>query len=307
MIRRVYQVAWEQNTGFRKVSSEGAITTYAINPTLAWRVLPSLSLGAGLRVNYGSVDLKQGMFWPGQALDQFQFKGDAWALSYDVGVLWKPHEKIALGASFKSSTRFNFQGHTDYYNNEAYPPGVGAVPAFPDQRTDASSTWEFPLKVACGLSYRPTTNWNFEFDAEYTDWSSLGTVTIHQSGGGVLGLPQNLPLALNWQGSWYYEFGATRYLANGWSVSAGYIYNVNSVPSGTYSPLVADLDRQFISVGVGHKWEHFSLDVAYQFGFGLSRTVSGSAPAGFAPPLQTADGKYEFFSQAVFVSAGWHF
>jgi long-chain fatty acid transport protein len=298
---------WQQNTGFRKVSTQGSITTYTINPTAAWAILPNLSLGAGLRVNYGEIDLRQGMFWPSQALDQFRFKGSAWALSYDVGAMWKPIQQVSFGAAFKSTTKLNFQGHTDYYNDQAYPPGVGVVPAVPDQANSANARFEFPLNVVCGISYRPTTNWNFEFDADYTDWSSLGTVTIHQGGGGALGLPQNLPLALNWEGSWYYEFGATRYLANGWSVSAGYIYNENSVPSRTYSPLVADLDRHFISVGAGHKWEHFSFDVAYQFGFGPSRTVSGSAATGFAPPLQSADGKYEFFSQAVFVTAGWHF
>jgi long-chain fatty acid transport protein len=298
---------WDQDTGFRKVSTEGSITTYTFNPTLAWRVLPNLSLGAGLRVNYGSVDLQQGMFWPNQGYDQFRFKGDGWATSYDVGVMWKPIEKISLGAAFKSQTSFNFEGHTDYYNNVAYPPGVGAVPAIPDQRSAANAKWEFPLNVVSGISYRPTTNWNFEFDADYTDWSSLGTVTINQAGGGALGLPQSLPSKLNWQGSWYYEFGATRYLGDGWSVSGGYIYNQNSVPDATYSPLVADLDRQFISVGAGRKGEHFSFDVAYQFGFGLTRTVTGSAPSGFAPPYETADGKYKYCSHAVFVTAGWHF
>jgi long-chain fatty acid transport protein len=294
---------WEQSTGFRKVATEGAITTYTINPTVAWRVLPNLSLGAGLRVNYGELDLKQGMFWPSQPYDQFRFKGDVWAASYDVGVLWKPIEKISLGAAFKSTTSFNFEGRTEYYNGVAYGP----VPAFPNQRSDANSRWEFPLNVVCGISYRPTPDWNFEFNADYTDWSSLGTVTVNQAGGGALGLPQSLPLTLNWQGSWYYELGATRYLGKGWSVSAGYIYNENSVPDATFNPLVADLDRQFISIGTGYKREHFSLDVAYQFGFGLTRTVSGSASSGFAAPLQTADGKYEFLSHAVFLTAGWHF
>ena len=84
--------------------------------------------------------------------------------------------------------------------------------------------------MVCGISYRPTTNWNFEFDADYTDWSSLGTVTISRAEGCTGMIPQNIPLVLKWQGSWYYEFGATRYLGDGWSVSAGYIYNENSVP-----------------------------------------------------------------------------
>jgi long-chain fatty acid transport protein len=85
-------------------------------------------------------------------------------------------------------------------------------------------------------------------------------------------------------------------------VSAGYIFNENSVPDANYSPLVADLDRHFFSVGVGHKGKEFDFDVAYQFGYGPTRTVSGAT--GLAAP---ANGDYTFISHAIAVSAGWHF
>jgi long-chain fatty acid transport protein len=225
-------------------------------------------------------------------------------VSYDLGVLWKPYEQLAFGATYKSPTSFDFNGHTDYYNNVAFPPGVGAVPAFSNQRVEAQSTWKLPLNVVGGVSYRPTTNWNFEFDADYTDWSSIGTVMVNQASGFGGMIPQDVPLRLNWKPSWYYEFGATRYLGDGWSVSGGYIFNENSMPDANYNPLVADLDRHFLSVGAGHKGKHFSFDVAYQFGFSLTRTVTGSAPSSTG---QTADGQYQYFSHAVLVTAGWHF
>jgi long-chain fatty acid transport protein len=296
--------SWPQDTGFRTLGTEGSITTYTINPTVAWQVLPNLSLGAGLKVNYGEADLQQGLVWPGQAYDNFRFKGDGWAVGYDVGVLWKPIEKVSLGAAFKSATSYNFEGHTEYYNNVPFPPGVGSVPAFPSQSVNADGRFELPLDVVCGISYRPTTNWNFEFDADYTDWSSLGTVTIAQARGLPGLIPQNVPLVLNWEGSWYFELGATRYLGNGWSVSAGYIYNQNSVPDAHYNPLVADLDRQFFCVGLGRKGKHWDFDVAYQLGYGPGHTVAGSAPSATG---QTADGRYSFLSNGVVLSLGYHF
>ena len=100
------------------------------------------------------------------------------------------------------------------------------------------------------------------------------------------------------------QLGVTRYFDNGWHVSAGYIFNQNSVPSAHYNPLVADEDRHFFSVGVGRKGKQFDFDVAYQFGYGPDRTVSGSAPSAGG---QTADGTYSFISHAVSVSVGWHF
>lgn len=296
---------WPQDTGFRTVGFSGAITYYTINPVVAFQALPNLSIGAGLTVNYAELDLKQGLFWPAQHFDEFRFKGDGWNAGYNLGMLWKLHEKVSVGMSFRSSTTIGLQGHTEYYNKDPLPlPGGGLIPAFPAQRVGANARLPFPLNAIFGVSYRPTSDWNFEFDADYTDWGALGNLSIKQDHGFDGLIPQNIPYPLDWQPSWYYEFGATRYLSGGWSVSAGYIFNENSVPDAHYNPVVADLDRHFLSLGTGYKGAHFNFDVAYQFGYGPTRTVSGSAPSAAG---QTADGKYEFFSQAVLLTVGWHF
>ncbi|HUA67216.1 MAG TPA: outer membrane protein transport protein, partial [Candidatus Saccharimonadales bacterium] len=107
---------------------------------------------------------------------------------------------------------------------------------------------------------------------------------------------------LDWQSSWYYEFGVTRYFDNGWHVSAGYIFNENSDPDANYTPLATDLDRHFFSIGTGFKGKRYDFDVAYQFGYGPTRTVSGAV--GSSAP---ANGEYNFISHAIAVSVEMHF
>jgi long-chain fatty acid transport protein len=167
----------------------------------------------------------------------------------------------------------------------------------------------FPLTAVLGVSYRPTPQWNLEFDADYTDWSSFGKTTIYQQGTVPLGWPPTPALKLYWQASWMYEFGVTRYFENGWHASTGFVFDENSVPNAYYTPLVADMDRYFFTVGAGHKGKRFDFDVAYQFGYGPAHTVTGSTPSS-QPALnvgQTADGKYDFISHAVLVTVGVHF
>ena len=295
---------WPQDTGFRTVATRGQVTYYTINPVVAWRVSPTLSLAAGVTVNYAELDLRQGLVWPAQPLDLFQFKGEGWDVGYNLGLLWRAHEKLSLGITFRSTTEVGLEGHSKAFNRADFPPGVGLVPAFPEQHWPASANWPFPLKAIFGISWRPTRAWNLEFNADYTGWNRLGTVTLHQ-GGGLPGLiPADVPLRLEWESSWYYEFGVTRYLGEHWHVSAGYIWNENSVPDATYSPLVGDLDRHFFSVGAGYRGGHWTLDLAYQLGYGPTRTVTGSAPSATG---QTADGRYEFLSHAIALSVGWHF
>jgi len=287
---------WPQDTGFRTVGTESKLTCITINPVAAWQIVPGFSVGAGITVNYAQADLRQGLFSPDQPTDSFRFVGSGWDVGYNLGVRWQPCDCIAFGATFRSGTTVDLEGHTHAHND------VGPFPVF-SERIPAHGNFPFPMKGIFGVSYRPTPQWNLEFNADYTTWSDLGTVTIHQASPGVV-TPQNVPIVLDWQSSWYYEFGVTRYLGKGWHVSGGYIYNENSVPDKHYTPLVADLDRHFLSVGVGLKGKRYDFDVAYQFGYGPTRTVSGSAPSLAG---QTADGRYDFISHALAVSAQVHF
>ena len=292
---------WPQNSGFRTVGFESQLTYLSFNPVVAWQVFPNLSVGGGLTINYAAADVRSGLVWPDRHNDEFRFKGDGWDVGYNLGALWRVHEKVSIGVSFRSSTKVNLEGHTQYYNNVAYGP----VPAFPRQRVSANADVPFPLNAVFGISYRPTPKWNFEFNADYTDWSPLDTVTIHQQRGFGSLLPKDIPGVLSWQPCWYYKFGGTRYLEKGWQVSAGYIYSENAVPDSHYNPLVADGARHWLSVGTGHKGRRFDFDIAYQFGFGDgTRTVSGSAPT---PAGQTADGRYHYLSHAVLATVGFHF
>jgi long-chain fatty acid transport protein len=294
-------VKWPQDTGFRTIATEASLTYLRINPVVALKVAPNFSIGGGVTVNYASADLRQGIVWPTQPYDEFRFTGDGWDVGYNLGLLWKPHEKISIGISFRSATTVNMKGYTDAHNAMSLPsPPYPAMPPFSSftSHSTANADFSFPLNVAFGVSYRPTPKWNLEFNADYSDWSSVGTLTIYESSS------PPVQTVLNWQSSWLYEFGATRYFPNGWQVSAGYVFNENSVPNANYTPFVADLDRHFFSIGAGHKGKLFDFDVAYQFSYGPTHTVTGSNPSATG---QRADGNYGFISHAVLLTVGMHF
>jgi long-chain fatty acid transport protein len=295
---------WPQDTGFRTISTEASLTYFTINPVVALKVTPNFLIAAGITANYAEADLEQGLVWPTQDFDNFKFKGDGWNAGYNLGVLWKAHEKVSFGATFRGGTKTTLTGSTEYYNSRAFEAGPFFVPAFPTQHVDANADLTVPLQVVGGVSYRPTPKWNIEFNAEYVDWNNVTDLTIRQQHGFGGLLPQNVVVKLDWESSWYYELGVTHYFDDGWRVSMGYIFNENSVPDAHYTPAVADLDRHFFSAGVGYSNKRFDVDLAYQFGYGPARTVTGSAPSAIG---QTADGKYDYISHLVALSVGTRF
>jgi long-chain fatty acid transport protein len=267
---------------------------------VAVKLSPSLSVGGGAMVNYGKISMFQGLRpLPTPLTNFFNFSGSGWSVGYNAGVLWQPHPKISFGATFRSSARLNFQGETDFEQQ----------PILPKASRTASAEFTFPLTTVFGVSVRPTPKWNLEFDANYTGWNSFDTVTIQQTSAPPFPVQQNIPVNLNWQGSWMYQFGATRYFDNGWHVSGGYVYNENSVSDENYSPLAADLNRNFFSLGVGFQGKTFNFDIAYQFGYAPKNTVTGSTPSSTPGQFagQNADGRYGFTSQAIIATVGMHF
>src|SRR5207249_7642121 len=132
----------------------------------------------------------------------FRFKGDGWDVGYNLGLLWKAHEKVSIGIGFRSGTSVDLKGHTDVHNDVLLPspPSPFAVAPF-RYRSASEADLPFPLKAIFGISFRPNPDWNFEFDADYTDWTRLGTVTIQQASPLLPLLPQNIPFTLNWESS----------------------------------------------------------------------------------------------------------
>jgi long-chain fatty acid transport protein len=284
---------WTQDSGFRTLAIKGKLTYMTVNPVVSFKLAENLFIGGGPTINFGDLDLQQGIT-PIPNNDLFKFEGNGTAVGYNLGLLWKPHDKVSLGINYRSAADLEFDGTTTTAVYNAVP---GVFPAPFSIQQDANTEMPFPQNVVVGVSYRPTPNWNIEFNADYTDWSTMNMLTVNQATGTTVNQP------LYWKGSWYYELGVTRKLGEQWRVSAGYIYNQNSVPDTYYSPMVSDLNRQFISVGVGYEGRHFNFDFAYQFGFSESRTVSGS----WIGYPQNADGDYSFNSQALLLSLGWKF
>jgi len=292
-------VEWPQDTGFRAVAVKSSLTYATLNPVVALKLLPGLSIGGGLTANYSKIELESGLRPKLNPFhrDFFRFNGDGWSLGYTLGMLWQPHEQVSIGAVFRSSTTVTMKGHTEF----ARPAQIRPT------NEQAQVDYTFPISAVVGLSYRPTPRWNLEFDANYTDWSSFETVTIQQAGT-VYPVQKNIALKLDWQPSWIYEFGVTRYFDSGWHVSGGYVYNENAIPDANYTPAVPDMARHFFSIGGGLKGKRYDFDMAYQFGYGPDRTVTGSQPSTAGRIAgQNADGTYSFFSHAVLLTVGMHF
>jgi long-chain fatty acid transport protein len=269
---------WPENNPFRTTTIHGELEYHTFSGVAAWKPFKSLSVAAGPTFNYACVDLRRGIALPG---DSFKFNGSDYDWGATAGLLWQPFTKHSFGLSYRSETMMTFEGKS-------------RVAPYPVPVQNASTELPFPQVIIVGYSFRPTPNWNFEVDIDWTDWDSVNTPVLKQKTG-------NVPLPLRWKSSWAIEAGATRYFDNGMHVSAGYVYLENSVPENSFNPLVPDQDLHVFSAGVGGRWKRLSWDATYQFTYGPGRDVSHSVYGA------TVNGHYTFVAHAFSLSLGWHF
>ncbi len=273
---------WPTTSGFRTFATRNQETYYTLNPVVAWRVSDSFSLGGGLTFNRLKLDLRRGIgLTPG---DQFRFVADGNDVSFNLGLRWQAAEQHAFGISYQHRTTFDISGTAE------------SAPYYPPE--SASATFPFPDVLIVGYSYRPTPLWNVEANIDWTGWNRLQTVVISK-GSGPVAVP------FNWKSSCFYELGATRYLDNGWLVSAGYTYSQNSVPDAYWNPAVPDANRQFWCAGVGYVQGPLQLMLSLQRATAPTRTIH----TGIVNPVNgdSVDGTYGTSINTVSFSLGYHF
>jgi len=259
---------WPSNSPLRTFALKNEQTYLTFNLSAAYQVSPTLSVGGGLTYNKVTTDLRRalGVFGP---TDLFRFKGHGDAVGFTLGAMWRPSTEHSFGLSYQSSTSIKMKGTTD------------TIPLITGESSRA--TFDFPDVAIIGYSYRPTPQWNFEVNLDWTNWNRFDTVTITKASG-------NVPLAFNWKSGLFYEIGATRYLSEHWNVSAGYLYTENSTPDATYTPAVPDSNRSFYSLGFGYTSGNIAANLAWHYANGGTRTVTGSPPSLIGA---TADGSYK--------------
>jgi len=284
------------NAPFRTLGIKGRIQFFTANPVLAFKVTDSLSVAAGITLNYSRAKLTRGIVTPG---DEFHIEGEGFAVGVTAGMFWQPTPQHAFGIQYFGPIDMTYHGHArtripKFTTQVEVAPGV-VLPIKVDKvdnEEDADLSIQFPQTITLGYSFRPTPDWNFEFDIEWTDWDNLNTPTIHLSENA------DTPLVFNYESSFLYEFGVTKKFGSNWRASAGYIYSENSVPNESFNPLVADSNRHVLSAGIGQNYEHWNWYLAYQYAYGPHRRIDQQT---------VADGTYRFQSHAISLSLGYSY
>lgn len=287
---------WSKDDLTRFSSTRNLIATLSVNPTIAFRVLPSLSIGFGLDYMLARQEsermIDQSLF--GSRDGKFSLKADGDGWGYNIGILFTPSENLSLGLAYRSRIKVDFSGDADIRN--IAPP---LQPLFGGSKfkTDVKAEATFPQILSFGIAYRPTEKWTVGFDIEWVEWSSF-----HRSD---LDFGDEVPEAgftdssklLDWKDVWGFKIGAEYKANESLAIRGGYAYSESMVPEHTLDAGNPDSRQHYISAGFGYKMKKLVIDLFYMAGFSEDRKIRNNI----------LSGTYENFYQFVGFGVGRKF
>jgi len=274
---------WNKSTSsFSSITKDAEVSLVTVAPALAYDLNEQISIGASINLNIADIDIAQGVGLAPN--DSLRFVGDDTHVGYTLGVLWKLNTEHSLGAKYRSRANLGLSGST-YYE----PLGL---------TSESNMDIELPDILTVGYSYKPDPTWDFGLDLEYIRWSSFSETAITKS---PLG---DLPQVFNWEDGYIWQLGVTRFLENGYALSAGYNYNENVQPDFLYNPVVADADRHWFNFSIAQTQGKYPWSIGYQYGTS-DRNVTGDINRPITG--ENANGNYKTSAHSLIFTLGYKF
>ncbi|GAA0529852.1 long-chain fatty acid transport protein [Rhizomicrobium palustre] len=261
------------NTGVtRYYATMSDVKSANFSPVVSWQVLPELSIGGGLQVQYIKGRLAKAIDFgtlgyvnkiPGSvpgARDGFvELRAQDWATGWTIGAEWKPTPNFSVGVSYKSKIENTLNGN-EWFTLDS--TGIGATlkavtGAFVNG--PASAPFSNPDLVTFGARWKLDPQWTISVGGDWTGWSAFNTLTAHSHNPKQ---PDDVTV-MNWQDSWFGSVGVEYKPSQLWTLRLGTAYDQTPTTSGYRTPGIPDGGRYWISGGIGYQLtQHIDLDLS---------------------------------------------
>lgn len=272
---------WDKDWVGRQLTVKTDLQTFYINPTVAYKVNDKLSFGAGVSYVLASAKIKYRVATyssllpptPAAVNGTAALDGTGNGISFNVGAIYKPMDKLSVGVSYRSLAKIEFSGtatFTDMLALQTYfPGGTGTV------------TLPMPSNLQAGVAYQVTPQLTVEGDFQFVGWSSYDQLVISIPNGPAspLGVLQKspTPAVKNWDDGMLFRIGGEFQLNDKMALRAGFIMDFTPQPTSKVEPMLPDADKTDISIGAGYKVnEKLHVDVSYLLVLFADRTTLSS-------------------------------
>lgn len=275
-----------------------------INPSMSWKVSDSVSLGAGLNMQYFKADLVKSIdfgsicfgslgaaapavcgpigFLPQQKDGEARLSGHDWAWGVNLGALFQISKDTRLGVAYRSSITHKLKGDVQYTIPANLPAPIAASKSF--TATTVNTTVKVPEFLELSLVSQINPKVTLMGDITWNRWSRLQELRVNFDNGAP---PSVTPE--KWSNSFRYSVGMNYQFSEAFKFRTGLAYEQAGIQDDLRTPVLPDNNRRWIALGGNYRFsKNDSIDFAYAHGFIRDSGINHSEP----PVGGTIVGKY---------------
>ena len=236
-LKTEYDSTWAGST--QAIKSE--VKTVNLNPSIAWKASESLSLGAGLSIQYAEATLSNAT---ATVAGIGSVKGDDYGWGFNLGALWQLSEATRVGLAYRSETDLTLEGDLTF----SATPSV--IPVYADVT--------LPDSASLSVFHKLSPHWDLLADVAWTGWSDFDELRIVRAVGTPLVTPEN------WDDTYRYSVGANYHLNDKLTLRGGVAFDETPVSDAFRTARIPDEDRTWLAFGAQYRLSPRSvLDVGY--------------------------------------------
>jgi long-chain fatty acid transport protein len=258
-------------------SLRSELVTYNVQPSLAWKISDSVSIGGGINLQYIEAELTNALpnLSPLVADGRARVEGDDVSLGWNVGLL-VGSGPARFGVHYRSRVKHELKG--SFETSGLVGPLAGA-----NRRVDARAPITLPDNLSFSATVTPAPGVRLLGTVEWTNWSLFDAIRVQDANGGPISTSEQ-----NYKDSWSVHFGGEYDVTNQWTLRAGIATDSTPTVDDFRTSRVPDGDRTWLSAGATARLsDSMKVSLSYAHVF-----VSKEA-------LNRADGFYEGTPAAV--------
>jgi len=215
---------------YQAIDSE--VKTININPSIAYKVSDTLSLGAGVNLQWIEATLthRQPLGVPPAPVPLMEIKGDDYGWGYNLGALWQLTPATRIGLSYRSEVDYTLDG-----TSSTTAPVVGML------NGPVTAEVTLPDSASLSLFHGLSSTWDLLADVTWTGWSDFDDLPIQGT--------VNKTTVENWENILRYSLGATWHMDDKLSLRGGIAYDEAPVSDVDRTPRIPDGARTWVAVG----------------------------------------------------------
>jgi long-chain fatty acid transport protein len=287
-LRTDYPATWAG----RYYAQKSELLTVNITPSLAYQIVPELTLGAGLQVEYAKGTLTSAIDTgtlaalnaipgavPGGQDSFARVSGTNWTVGYTLGAMLRPMAGLTLGVAYRSSLQQDLSGPLTFTLDSA---GMGATIRSLTglfTNTHQKTPLTMPDMITSGARLDVSGRWTAMAELDWTHWSRVRQLVV---------LPANPAQPnditnLQWKNTLFGSLGLEYRAGRNWTYKAGVAYDQSPSSDATREPRIPDADRIWISAGA-----RVRLNSNLDFNITASRLFNLSTPIALNPAMPGA-------------------